>query len=110
MQITFTEKAITTALEILSQYEPKPDGLRIKIIGGGCSGFQYDMQAEYATSVAPTDLTFTFGELKVFCDPMSIQYINGTEIDYAERDIGGGFTFNNPQVKKLCGCGQSFET
>ena len=109
MNITFTEGAVTKAMEILSQYDPKPDGLRIKIIGGGCSGFQYDMRAEYVQSVAPTDKTFTFRELKVFVDPMSMQYLDGSEIDYMERDLGGGFVFNNPQVKKTCGCGSSFE-
>lgn len=110
MKITFTARAIAKALEILGEQDPKPDGLRIKIVGGGCSGFMYNMHFEDEKSLTPLDKTFAFGELKVFIDPMSLQYLNGTEVDYVETFDGGGFKFNNPQIKSTCGCGQSFET
>lgn len=110
MNITFTEGAVTKALEILNEQDPKPDGLRIKIIGGGCSGFMYAMHFEDEKSLTPMDKKFVFGELKVFIDPMSLQYLNGTEVDFVATFDGGGFKFNNPQVKSTCGCGSSFET
>lgn len=79
--------------------------LRLQVKGGGCSGFAYDL---YFDQVRPTDKTYTSHEVALVVDPMSLQYLRGTEIDYVEGLQGAGFKFNNPNVKSTCGCGSSF--
>lgn len=115
MAIKFTEEAFRKALEIMAaQNNPKLIGLRVAVIGGGCSGFQYHMafEAEEAPKEhkGTTDSVFEFGDgkLKVFVDQMSLMYLDGIEIDYVETLEGYGFKFTNPNVKSTCGCGQSF--
>ncbi len=101
-----TERAVDKVKEILDTQEPKPAGLRIAVVGGGCSGFSYSMAFE--TSPGMLDKTYRFGELKVFVDQASMLYLDGAEVDYVETLEGSGFKFNNPQVKSTCGCGSSF--
>jgi iron-sulfur cluster assembly accessory protein len=96
--VQLTETAIGKVTEILSSQEPKPAGLRISVVGGGCSGFSYSMAFE--NSPGMLDKTYNFGELKVF--------VEGAEVDYVETLEGSGFKFNNPNVKSTCGCGSSF--
>lgn len=79
--------------------------LRLKVIGGGCSGFSYDL---YFDQAGETDHHFESNGVKLICDQMSLMYLSGTEIDYVEGLHGAGFKFNNPQVKSTCGCGSSF--
>lgn len=104
--IQLTEKAIEKVSEILTMQEPKPSGLRIAVVGGGCSGFSYSMAFENAPSML--DKTYSFGDLKVFIDSASMLYLDGAEVDYVESFEGSGFKFNNPHVKSTCGCGSSF--
>ena len=104
--IQLTEGAITKVQEILSSQEPKPAGLRIAVVGGGCSGFSYSMAFE--TTPQMLDKTYKFGELNVFVDQASLLYLDGAEVDYVESMEGSGFKFNNPNVKSTCGCGSSF--
>src|SRR5256886_15901222 len=85
---------------------PVPVALRVAVVGGGCSGFQYHMAFENQTTDA--DQVFEFDGLKVAVDQMSSMYLDGTEIDYIETLEGAGFKFNNPNVKSTCGCGSSF--
>ena len=92
--------------EIMAQQDPKPAGLRVAVVGGGCSGFQYHMAFESQPN--STDLVFEFDGLKVIVDQMSHMYLDGVEIDYVETLEGAGFKFNNPNVKSTCGCGSSF--
>jgi len=106
--IKLTEKAIEKILEVLSQQNPKPAGLRIGIKGGGCSGYQYNL--EFSDGETQNDKVFEFGELKVFVDQVSLMYLDGATIDYEETLHGAGFRFDNPNVKTQCGCGQSFTT
>ncbi len=103
--IQVTPKAIEKVKEILNQQEPKPAGLRMAVVGGGCSGFSYSMQFDNGTG---QDKTYEFEGLKVFVDPMSLMYLDGVEVDYLETLEGSGFKFNNPNVKHTCGCGSSF--
>jgi iron-sulfur cluster assembly accessory protein len=104
--VQLTEKAVGKVREILDTQEPKPVGLRIAVVGGGCSGFSYSMAFENTPNML--DKTYKFGELKVFIDQASLLYLDGAEVDYVETMEGAGFKFNNPQVKSTCGCGSSF--
>jgi iron-sulfur cluster assembly accessory protein len=79
--------------------------LRLKVQGGGCSGFSYDL---YFDQPQETDRPFEVKGVKLICDEMSLMYLLGTEIDYVEGLHGAGFKFNNPNVKSTCGCGSSF--
>lgn len=103
---TLTGIAAEKVKEIMAQQDPKPAGLRVAVVGGGCSGFQYHMAFENQPN--STDRVFEFDGLKVFVDQMSYMYLDGVEIDYAETLEGSGFKFNNPNVKSTCGCGASF--
>jgi iron-sulfur cluster assembly protein len=104
--VNLTETAVTKVREILDTQEPKPAGLRISVVGGGCSGFSYSMAFENAPGML--DKTYTYDGLKVFVDQASMLYLDGAEVDYVESLEGSGFKFNNPQVKSTCGCGSSF--
>ncbi len=104
--ITLTNTAVGKVKEILSSQEPKPEGLRISVVGGGCSGFSYSMAFE--NSPGMLDKTYNFDGLKVFVDQASMLYLDGAEVDYVETLEGAGFKFNNPHVKSTCGCGSSF--
>jgi iron-sulfur cluster assembly accessory protein len=79
--------------------------LRLKVQGGGCSGFSYDL---YFDQPQETDRPFEVKGVKLICDEMSLMYLLGTEVDYVEGLHGAGFKFNNPNVKSTCGCGSSF--
>jgi iron-sulfur cluster assembly protein len=104
--VQLTETAITKVQEILDTQEPKPAGLRISVVGGGCSGFSYSMAFENSPSML--DKTYSFNGLKVYIDQASLLYLDGAEVDYVETLEGSGFKFNNPNVKQTCGCGSSF--
>ena len=104
--VNLTETAVGKDREILDTQEPKPAGLRISVVGGGCSGFSYSMAFEYAPGML--DKTYTYDGLKVFVDQASMLYLDGAEVDYVESLEGSGFIFNNPHVKSTCGCGSSF--
>ena len=80
-------------------------GLRLRVVGGGCAGFSYDL---YFDEVTEVDRTFEVNGVGVVVDEMSLMYLAGTEIDYVEGLQGAGFKFNNPNVKSTCGCGSSF--
>jgi iron-sulfur cluster assembly accessory protein len=79
--------------------------LRLRVVGGGCAGFSYDL---YFDESAEVDRQFEIAGVKVVVDEMSLMYLVGTEIDYVEGLQGAGFKFNNPNVKSTCGCGSSF--
>lgn len=106
VMVQLTETAIGKVKEILESQEPKPAGLRIAVVGGGCSGFSYSMAFE--NSPGMLDKTYKFDDLKVFVDQASLLYLDGAEVDYVESLEGSGFKFNNPNVKSTCGCGSSF--
>jgi iron-sulfur cluster assembly accessory protein len=79
--------------------------LRLRVVGGGCAGFNYDLYFDEPTEV---DREFEACGVKVVVDEMSLMYLVGTEIDYVDSLQGQGFKFNNPNVKTTCGCGSSF--
>mgnify|MGYP001134316854 CR=1 FL=1 len=105
--VHITETAIQKVKEILAQQpDPKPAGLRIAVVGGGCSGFTYSMAFE--TNPGMLDKVYNFDGLKVFIDQVSMLYLDGATIDYVETLEGAGFKFDNPNVRNTCGCGSSF--
>jgi iron-sulfur cluster insertion protein len=79
--------------------------LRLRVVGGGCAGFSYDLYFDAPTEV---DQQFDVAGVKVVVDEMSLMYLVGTQIDYVEGLQGAGFKFQNPNVKTTCGCGSSF--
>ena len=104
--VTLTPSAVSKVREIMGQQNPVPAGLRIGVVGGGCSGFSYSMAFENAAGMM--DKTFEMDGLKVFVDATSVMYLNGCMVDYVETLEGAGFKFENPNVKSTCGCGSSF--
>ena len=104
--VQLTETAVGKVREILDTQDPKPAGLRISVVGGGCSGFSYSMAFENTPNML--DKTYKFDDLKVFIDQASLLYLDGAEVDFVETLEGSGFKFNNPNVKSTCGCGSSF--
>jgi iron-sulfur cluster assembly accessory protein len=104
--LRMTDTAVTKVKDILGSQEPTPEGLRISVVGGGCSGFSYSMAFE--TKSQMLDKTYEFNGLKVFIDQASMLYLDGAEVDFVETMEGSGFKFNNPNVKTTCGCGSSF--
>jgi len=104
--LVLTPQAIAKVREIMATQDPIPAGLRVGVVGGGCSGFQYSMAFENQSGMM--DKVFSFDELKVFVDATSLMYLNGCTVDYVETLEAAGFKFDNPQVKSTCGCGSSF--
>ena len=104
--IGITALAATKVNEIRSAEAIEPQmALRLRVVGGGCAGFSYDLYFDEATEV---DRRFPINGVDVVVDEMSLMYLAGTEIDYVEGLQGAGFKFNNPNVKSTCGCGSSF--
>ena len=104
--LNFTDTAIAKVKEIMAQQNPVPAGLRVGVVGGGCSGFSYSMSFENGAGMM--DKTFDFNGLKVFVDATSLMYLKGVSVDYVETLEAAGFKFDNPNVKSTCGCGSSF--
>ena len=103
--VNLTPSAQAKVKEIMATQDPLPAGLRIGVVGGGCSGFSYDL---YFDQITDADQTFESHGVKLVCDVMSVQYLAGTTVDYVEGLQGAGFKFGNPNVKSTCGCGSSF--
>ncbi|HLK88528.1 MAG TPA: iron-sulfur cluster insertion protein ErpA [Polyangia bacterium] len=106
--VSLSDKAAEKVREIRGEENIEESyALRLKVQGGGCSGFSYDL---YFDQPAEGDRPFEVKGVKLICDEMSLMYLLGTEIDYVEGLHGAGFKFNNPNVKSTCGCGSSFST
>ena len=106
MSLDVTPAAINKVKEIMAQQNPQPVGLRVAVVGGGCSGFSYQMNFE--NQINPIDKTFEFDGLKVIVDQASWMFLKGTKLDFVDSLEGSGFKFDNPNAKTTCGCGHSF--
>lgn len=104
--ISITERAAVKVKEIADAEGLHGQGLRLRVIGGGCSGFSYDLYFE--DQIGEMDEEFESRGVKLYVDPLSFQYLEGTEIDYVEELHASGFKFNNPKASGSCGCGSSF--
>jgi iron-sulfur cluster assembly accessory protein len=101
--ITITE----TAAVKIKELTPDPKyGLRMRVVGGGCSGLRYEMGLE--DEQQPSDKVFTSNGVTVFIDMKSALYLAGAEVDYINGLMESGFKITNPSAKTTCGCGQSF--
>ncbi len=105
MAITLTESAAKHVASSLVK-RGKGVGLRLGVRTSGCSGLAYKI--EYADDIRPEDLSFQCHGVTVIVDPKSLQFLDGTELDFAREGLNEGFKFNNPNVKDACGCGESF--
>ncbi len=104
--IILTDSAAAKVGELIAQ-EGNPElALRVAVRPGGCSGFSYEMF--FDSDFADDDLMSTFGEVKVVVDPASATLIMGATLDYKDGLQGAGFSINNPNASRSCGCGQSF--
>jgi iron-sulfur cluster assembly accessory protein len=104
--ITLTPDAISKVKSILTERKEEA-GLRIAVVGGGCSGFQYQMTLDKEPN--SDDKVIDIDGLKVYVDTRSLLYLNGTKVDYVDGLNGSGFKFDNPNAKASCGCGESFD-
>lgn len=104
--VSLTPNAVAKVKEIMAQQNPVPAGLRVGVVGGGCSGFSYSMSFENGAGMM--DKVFDMDGLKVYVDATSLMYLNNCIVDYVETLEGAGFKFENPNVKSTCGCGSSF--
>ena len=103
--IQVTPKAVEKIRQAFAR-EGVEGGLRLAVIGGGCSGLSY--QIRFETGAEAADRVFEFDGVKVFVDPKSILYLRGMTLDYEDTLMHSGFVFRNPNAQKTCGCGSSF--
>jgi iron-sulfur cluster assembly protein len=105
--VTLTPVAVEKVQDFIQEHGVVGDaGLRVAVLPGGCSGFQYGLNIEDAPEA--DDEVLELGGVRVFVDPFSAQYLEGVEIDYVTSMMGQGFTFRNPNASGGCGCGSSF--
>lgn len=107
--INISETAASKISELLVEEQKSDGGLRVFVQGGGCSGFQYGMMIE-ENGQGAGDQVFESHGIKLFVDPISIQYLKNAEVDFVDTVTGGGFTIKNPNATSTCGCGSSFST
>ncbi len=105
--MTLTDTAVEKVRDYIQDFKAtKNAGLRVAVLPGGCSGFQYGLNIEETSE--PDDEIVNIEGIKIFIDPFSSQYLDGVEIDYVSSMMGQGFTFKNPNATGVCGCGSSF--
>ena len=105
--VGLTDKAAAMVKETIERENLQGSGLRVAVVGGGCSGFQYSLDLEKEQRAG--DFVFEVNGVRCFVDPMSSMYLMGVEVDYVEGQFGqSGFSFKNPNAKHTCGCGSSF--
>jgi len=106
--VTMTSLASTKLKEIIEKQGRSDLALRVYVTPGGCSGFSYGMT--FAEGAEEGDVVAEQEGVRVVVDPMSAMYLKGSEIDYVDALMGGGFALRNPNAVSSCGCGQSFKT
>ena len=105
-RITITDSAARRITALKAQEAAEGAFLRIAVSGGGCSGFQYGLSFDEATS--PGDVVFEHGGVRVVVDDVSLELLNGSEVDFVEDLMGASFQIKNPNAASSCGCGNSF--
>ncbi len=103
--IQISERAAERIQEAVSEDEREVDGLRVRVIGGGCSGLQYKIDLD---NERKGDKLFELNGARLYVDRKSYLYLNGTRVDYADGLQSVGFQLDNPNVTRTCGCGESF--
>ncbi|NP_001149674.1 iron-sulfur assembly protein IscA [Zea mays] len=107
--ISLTEKALKHLNKMRAERN-EDLCLRIGVKQGGCSGMSYTMEFENRADASPDDSVVEYDGFAIVCDPKSLLFMFGMELDYSNALIGGGFSFQNPNATKTCGCGKSFAT
>ena len=105
--IYLSEKAADKVKELLKDEQKADFGLRVGIKGGGCSGFTYTLNFDRPNQ--ESDQVFEDKGVQIIVDAKSFVYLTGTELDFVDTLDGSGFTFNNPNASRSCGCGSSFQ-
>lgn len=105
-RLQLTEKATEQVKAILAREKLDGYGLRISVVGGGCSGFSYGL--DFESEEKPGDTVLEIDGLKIYIAESNLKYLNGTVIDFVSGLYGGGFKFTNPNATSTCGCGTSF--
>ena len=105
--IDVTPKAVDR-IRVLLKKDPTAGGLRLGVVGGGCSGLSYKFKLE--PQPKPTDNVYEYEGVKVFVDPKSLKFLDGMQLDYTESLMESAFVFVNPNAKRHCSCGKSFLT
>ncbi|HHO55040.1 MAG TPA: iron-sulfur cluster assembly accessory protein [Trueperaceae bacterium] len=108
LMINFTEFAAQKAFEMLKANNKLDAGIRIFVKSGGCSGYSYGMAID--DKQLEGDQVFEDKGVKIYVDQMSLPLVDGSEVDFLENMMGGGFSVNNPNATSACGCGSSFRT
>lgn len=103
---TLTPSALYQVRQLRRQSDDGEANLRVKVVGGGCSGFSYKM--DFERHVGPHDKVFQFEDVKVVIDAKSYMYLQGVELDFDGGLGGKGFVYSNPNASRTCGCGSSF--
>ncbi len=108
VMLNVTDPAVAEIKKFMQQEEglPATAGLRVRVVPGGCSGFQYSLNIEEESRAG--DHVFDKDGIRIFVDMFSAQYLEGVQIDYVSNMMGSGFAFNNPNSTGSCGCGSSF--
>lgn len=106
--ITLTDKALAQLEKLRAESEGDDLCLRVGVRQGGCSGMSYVMDFEERANIAADDSVIDGQGFTIVCDPKSLLYLFGLNLDYSDELIGGGFQFNNPNSEESCGCGKSF--
>ncbi len=104
--ITLTDQASSKVSELIEAENEEGLALRVAVRPGGCSGFSYEMY--FDTDITEGDATATFGDVQVVVDPSSAMLLDGATLDYSDGLQSAGFSIDNPNAQRSCGCGQSF--
>lgn len=108
--LSLTEQAAQKARQMMAENDINPEdsayGLRLGVKAGGCSGLNYIL--DIVEDANPNDRVFEQHGVRLYCDPKSYLFLNGTQVDFEQNMMGGGFKFTNPNAKRSCGCGTSF--
>jgi iron-sulfur cluster assembly protein/iron-sulfur cluster insertion protein len=106
--IVLTDTATTKVRELLDAEDQPELSLRVAVRPGGCSGYSYEMFFDSERADDDIEATYGDGAVRVVVDPASAQLLDGASLDYKDGLQGAGFTINNPNAQRTCGCGQSF--
>jgi iron-sulfur cluster assembly protein len=107
--ITLTPRALTELKDLMASQEKTDSALRVWVAGGGCSGLSYGMALDDADP-EKEDQIFEQEGVRIVVDPLSLNYMSGSSVDYVDDQFGGGFKIENPNATSSCGCGSSFST
>ncbi len=107
--ITLTPRAASELKDLMASQEKTESALRVWVAGGGCSGLSYGMALD-DENPAEDDNVFEHEGVRIVIDPLSLNYMDGSSVDFVDDNLGGGFKIENPKATGGCGCGNSFQT